>query len=63
MVFNGGEVLGVGGQAVVEREGVAGCVEEGSILVDVDVLTVGQLEVANISFVNMHRLEVNGSPW
>lgn len=37
------EVLGVGGDAVVDGEGVGGGIEEGSVLVDVDVLAVGEL--------------------
>ena len=49
VVLNGGEVLGVRGQAVVDWEGVAGGVEEGSILVGVDVLTVRQLLFARVS--------------
>lgn len=49
VVLSGGEVLGVRRQAVVEREGVPGGVEEGSILVGVDVLTVWQLSFARVS--------------
>jgi hypothetical protein len=56
MVLNGGEVLGVRGQAVVEREGVAGGVEEGSILIGVDVLTVRQLLFARVSFARENLL-------
>lgn len=56
MVLNGGEVLRVRGQAVVQREGVAGGVEEGSIFVGVDVLAVRQLLFARVSFATENLL-------
>lgn len=45
----GGDIFGVGRQAVVDREGVAWGTEERAIFIDVEVLTVRELEILALS--------------